>query len=381
MLTNVNCYSAAMCAWCLKVISWKYSFNRLNEENEIAKKKKQALDGLYEKGKISQSTHDSFNADIAAAIAEIEKQQQELIHKMTAKTAELHSQIKTLEILLANYEIQHVTGEIDENTYTMEINLITNGLETAKHELETIQNAVTQLSSPAIAEPIAQPAAIPTVEVAPIQPQEVIEVAVAAVPIEIAPAEVFAAPEPIFQETIAALIMEAPAIVEQPAAVVAEAEIVQAAPEPVVVMEQPVIVEQPAVVVEAPVVEAPAPVIEQLVAEAPTVDVPIEQTPVVEAAVVEQPAAEPVTVVEEAKIEKPALDEFEVAEPDVVQKELLQAVEEIAENPFPEAPQEAHAEATVEAPVEVSAEMQPVPIHSAKESLPEISSSDSENKE
>ena len=319
MLTNVNCYSAAMCAWCLKVISWKYSFNRLNEENEIAKKKKQALDGLYEKGKISQSTHDSFNADIAAAIAEIEKQQQELIHKMTAKTAELHSQIKTLEILLANYEIQHVTGEIDENTYTMEINLITNGLETAKHELETIQNAVTQLSSPAIAEPIAQPAAIPTVEVAPIQPQEVIEVAVAAAPIEIAPAEVFAAPEPIFQETIAALIMEAPAIVEQPAAVVAEAEIVQAAPEPivaepVVVMEQPVIVEQPAAVVEAPVVEAPAPVIEQTVAEAPTVDVPIEQPQVVEAAVVEQIAAEPVTVVEEAKIEKPALDEFEVAD-------------------------------------------------------------------
>jgi hypothetical protein len=378
MLTNVNCYSAAMCAWCPKVISWKHSFNRLNEENEIAKKKKQALDGLYEKGKISQSTHDSFNADIAATIAEIEKQQQDLIKKMTAKTAELHSQIKTLEMLLANYEIQHVAGEIDENTYNIEINLLSSGLETAKHELETIQNAVTQLSSPAIAEPTAQPAAIPTVEVALIQPQ-VVEVAVAAAPVEIAPAQVFAAPEPIFQETLADPMVEAPAIVEQPIALVAEAEIVQAAPEPVVaepvaVMEQPVIVEQPAAVIEEPVIEQP-------VAEAATAEAAIEQQPVVEAAVVEQPAPEPVDVVEEAKIEKLSLDEFEVAEPDVVQKELLQAVEEIAENPFPEAPQEAHAEATVEAPVEVSAETQPVPIHSAKESLPEISSSDSENKE
>jgi len=360
------------------VISWKHSFNRLNEENEIAKKKKQALDGLYEKGKISQSTHDSFNADIAATIAEIEKQQQDLIKKMTAKTAELHSQIKTLEMLLANYEIQHVAGEIDENTYNIEINLLSSGLETAKHELETIQNAVTQLSSPAIAEPTAQPAAIPTVEVALIQPQ-VVEVAVAAAPVEIAPAQVFAAPEPIFQETLADPMVEAPAIVEQPIALVAEAEIVQAAPEPVVaepvaVMEQPVIVEQPAAVIEEPVIEQP-------VAEAATAEAAIEQQPVVEAAVVEQPAPEPVDVVEEAKIEKLSLDEFEVAEPDVVQKELLQAVEEIAENPFPEAPQEAHAEATVEAPVEVSAETQPVPIHSAKESLPEISSSDSENKE
>ena len=351
------------------MISWKHSFNRLNEENEIAKKKKQALDGLYEKGKISQSTHDSFNADIAAAIADIEKQQQELIGKMTAKTAELQGQIKTLEILLANYEIQHVAGEIDENTYTLEMNLLTNGLDTAKHELETIQNAVTQLCNPTVPEPVAQPAAIPTVKVAPIQPQDVIEVAVTAAPVEIAPAEVIATPEPIIQEPIATPIAEAP-VVEAPAAVeqpepIAQAEIAQPAPEPVVetpaeVVEQPVIVEQPAPVAEAEVVEQPA---------AEVAATPEPSTP------------EPATVIKEAPIEKPALDEFDVAEPDVVQKELLQAVEEIAENPLSQAPLEAHEEATVEAPAEVYAETQPVPIHTAKESLPEISSSDSESKE
>ncbi len=415
MLTNVNSLSTAMCAWCPKVISWKHSFNRLNEENEIAKKKQQALDSLYEKGRISQSTHDSFNNEIAAAIADIEKQQKELIQKMSAKTADLQGQIKTLEILLANYEIQHVAGEIDEATYTLEINLLSNGLETAKHELETIQTAISQLCTPAISEPIATPAEIPTVEVAPMPLQENMEVAVAAAPVEIAPAEVIAAPEPIIEEQIAAPIVEAPTPVEQPAAV-AQAEIIQETPEPVVaepapILEQPIIVEEPVAVVEAPVAvveapipeaapieEAPAPVaeqpiIEQPVTEAPTVEVPVEQPQVVEAAVVEQPAAETVevaeaqetvapepVVVEEEKVEKPALDEFEVAEPDVVQKELLQAVEEIAENPFP-APQEAHAEEIVEAPAETSAETQPVPIHTAKESLPEASSSDSESKE
>jgi hypothetical protein len=370
------------------VISWKHSFNRLNEENEIAKKKKQALDGLYEKGRISQSTHDSFNADIAAAIADIEKQQQELIGKMTAKTAELQGQIKTLEILLANYEIQHVAGEIDENTYTLEINLLTNGLDTAKHELETIQNAVTQLCSPTIPEPVAQPAAIPTVEVAPIQPQEVIEVAVAGAPVEIAPAEVITAPEPIIQEPVAASIaeapvLEAPAPVEQPAPI-AQTELAQPAPESVI--------ESTAAVVEQPALVAEAPIVEQPVVEAPTIEVPVEQPQVADTAVGEQPVAEvavapeastpePAAVVEEAPIEKPALDEFDVAEPDVVQKELLQAVEEIAENPLSQAPMEAHEEATVEAPAEVSAETQPVPIHTAKEILPEISSSDSESKE
>lgn len=358
MLANVISYFVHRCAWCLKMISWERSFNRLNEENEIAKKKKQALDRLCEKGRISQSTHDSFNADIAAAIAEIEKQQQELIQKMQAKTTELQSQIKTLEVLLANYEMQHVAGEIDENTYTLEINLLNNGLETAKRELETIQNAVNQLSNPTIPKPIAQPAAIPTVEITPAQPQETIEVAVAAAPVEVTPAEVIAAPEPIIQEPATVSIAEAPAPIEQPAAV-AEAEIAQPAPEPVIaepaaVIEQPVIVEQPAPVVEVqaaepaptvgvPVIEAPAPAAEQPVAEAPTVEVPVEQPPAVEAAVVEQPAPETVEIAaavpettpveEEVTVEKPALDEFEVAEPDVAQKELLQAVEEIAENP------------------------------------------------
>ena len=151
-----------MGARCLNVISWKHSFSRLNEENEIAKKKKLALTSLYEKGRISQSTYDSFNVEIAAAIAEIEKQQNDLIQKMQAKTSDLNSQIKSLEILLANYEIQHVAGEIDDNTYTLEINMLNNGLETAKHELETIQNAVNQLSNPVTAETTAQPTAVPT---------------------------------------------------------------------------------------------------------------------------------------------------------------------------------------------------------------------------
>ena len=185
MLTNVNSYFIRRSAWCLNVISWKHSFNRLNEEYEIARKKQQALDGLYQKGRISQSTHDSFNTEIAAAIAEIEKQQQDLLQKMHAKTSELQDQIKTLEMLLANYEIQYVAGEIDENTYTLEMNLLSSGLETAKHELQTINDAVSQLCSPAISAPtpIAEPVVeAPVMEAAPAQMQETVEVAVAACP-------------------------------------------------------------------------------------------------------------------------------------------------------------------------------------------------------
>jgi hypothetical protein len=132
----------------LKLISWKHSFKRLNEEYEIAKKKKQALDNLFETGRISQATRDSFEDDINTVIMEIEKQQKDLFAKMQGKTQELEGQIKTLETLLANYEIQHVVGEIDEESYQREITLLSTGLETAKRELEVIKEATNQLCPP-----------------------------------------------------------------------------------------------------------------------------------------------------------------------------------------------------------------------------------------
>jgi hypothetical protein len=131
----------------LELISWKHSFKKLSEENEMAKKKKEALDNLLNTGRISQSTYDLFNSEMDEAIAEIERQQKALLEKMNSKMEELEEQIKTLEMLLANFEIQHVTGEVDEEVYQREIGILSMGIETAKQELETVREAVNQLSS------------------------------------------------------------------------------------------------------------------------------------------------------------------------------------------------------------------------------------------
>ena len=383
MLTNVNSYYRHRCAWCLKVITWKSSFNRLNEEYGIAKKKKQALDNLYEKGRISQSTHDSFNTEIDAAIMEIERQQKDLVQKMQGKTEELHSHIKTLEILLANYEIQYVAGEIDDNTYQLEINLLGNGLEAAKHELDTVQDAVNQLCGSSTPAPVATP--------------------LESSPIEITPETITPAPDPIFEEKIAPVIEEAP-VLEQPVVV---AEAAEAPTEPAAIIEQAPAIEEPVIeqaVVEAPVVEAPVepaavieeavieqpvieeavieqPVIEEAVIEQPIVEAPAIEEPVIEASVEEVAAAEPVAEVEETAVEKIPLDQFDVAASEVVQKDLTQIVEEIIpENPR-EAPTAAQEDVAVETPQEVCAETQPAPIHCAKETLHEVYSDNSENKE
>ena len=102
------------------------------------------------------------------------------------KPPELENQLKMLETLLANYEIQHVAGEIDDDIYQREINLLSTGLETTKNELETIKTVTTQLSTPAtptvqapaapepvapaiaeVAEPIVEAAPAPVIETPP----------------------------------------------------------------------------------------------------------------------------------------------------------------------------------------------------------------------
>ena len=166
------------------MISWKYTFKRLNEEYELATKKKQAIDSLCLSGKISQQTRDTFTEDIVKAITEIEKQRQDLGEKMQTKTQELENQLKTLEMLLANYEIQHVVGEIDEEIYAREINLLSITLETTKNELGVIKDATNQLFG--ISKPAEAP---PTPEITPPTTETPVESAPMDIPVETATIE------------------------------------------------------------------------------------------------------------------------------------------------------------------------------------------------
>lgn len=130
-----------------KLISWKRSFERLSEEHGAVLKKKQALNSLFSSGRISQSTFDLFDKEMDEALAEIEAQKKALMDKMAAKTKEVEEQIRILERLLANFEIQHVGGEIEEETYQREIALLCMGLETARQELNAIKEAMEKLTS------------------------------------------------------------------------------------------------------------------------------------------------------------------------------------------------------------------------------------------
>ena len=363
MLTNVICSFVPKNTLVLKLMSWKHSFKRLNEEYEIATKKKHALDNLFETGRISQSTRDSFNNEIVTAIEEIEKQQKDLLAKMQLKIQALESQIKTLETLLANYEIQHVVGEIDEDIYQHEMAILSTGLDTAKHELDMIIDATNQLCAPPA--PVAVPSlpqegeVAPAVEVPPVEPAPA------------APAEVEVVTEPCPQEP--AMPIEETAVAPEPIAVAAE----EAAP----VETAPVEI---APVEAAPVEPTPVETTEVAPAEAPEVTEEITQEPVetVEEAAPapEQPPLEteeaaPVEAAPAESTEAPPVETAEATE-DAPQEPSITIEETIPEQPSEENIEEAPAE--IADPVEITAAIPEEPAITIEEAVIEQPSEESE---
>ena len=136
------------------MISWKYSLEKINGELDLANKKKKALDKLFDEGKVSQPTYDSFSNEVAQGIADIETKQKVLVGKMNTKIAELEQQMKTLEYLLVNSEIRHVSEEVEEETYERERDVLALGLETTRQELIVIKEAISNISEQDLGQPI-----------------------------------------------------------------------------------------------------------------------------------------------------------------------------------------------------------------------------------
>jgi len=131
---------------CYKTNSWKSYLELVRRELDLGKRKKGALDGLFDAGKISQSTYDCLNKDLTEAMARIEADQKTLAERMTTRANELEKQVQTLEMFLANLEIQYAAEEVDEKVYEDQGNAIALGLEVTKRELADIKGALIQLT-------------------------------------------------------------------------------------------------------------------------------------------------------------------------------------------------------------------------------------------
>ena len=144
------------------MVTWKDSFERLNTELDIAKRKQIALDSLYDTGRISQFTYECLNKELAQEVDDIESRRKALNEKMTRKLNEFEEQRIALEMFLASNELAYVAGEIDGEVYSRQSNVLDLGLETTKQEVTWIKEVIVRLVSRE-AEPVSDaPAAVET---------------------------------------------------------------------------------------------------------------------------------------------------------------------------------------------------------------------------
>ena len=128
--------------------SWKLSYERTNRELELAEKKKQALDDLLAKGRMSQPTYDHLIKNLAENICQLENHLRSLGDKITNRADELKRQLTFIELFLASLEIRHISGEMDEGTYANHKGVFMRGFDATKAEMGQLEEALAKVVSP-----------------------------------------------------------------------------------------------------------------------------------------------------------------------------------------------------------------------------------------
>lgn len=291
------------------MISWKDSFEKINNELDLARKKKGALEELSSNGRISQLTYESLNDALTVEIDQIEARRKELAEKMTSKLNELERQVNALETFLANVEMSYAAGEITEELHGQEVSALSLGLEATKNELNFIKEAIMQLVPEET-----QAELTPAVETAETE--------------EPRPAETVLEPTP--EESASASIE---AQVETPP-VTDEAGIEQSTE---MIMETPETPDIPEVPIETPTDEITEETTEEAVFEEAALETPIEEAGSEEETLSEASTEEAISeeqVLSEISTEETVSEELALEAP--TEEMLSETTEEIAEETLPE---------------------------------------------
>jgi hypothetical protein len=126
--------------------SWKNSFEAVRSELELAKRKKQALDELLAKNRMSQPTYEHLAGNLNKNINDLESHQRTLMQKMADRADELEKQAELLKLFLATLEMRNIAKEIKQETYDKNSQALELGLEATENELAEIKDALAKIS-------------------------------------------------------------------------------------------------------------------------------------------------------------------------------------------------------------------------------------------
>ena len=137
---------------------WKVDAEKLMKEFALAHKRLQALDSLMHEGRITQYVYSDLRKAYETATNELEEVRKTLIEKLKARGDDVEFQVRDMEKFLANIEVQHMTGEIDDEAYQLAADSLKLGLSQLVAEKKDVETILTEITHPEAAPPPAAPA-------------------------------------------------------------------------------------------------------------------------------------------------------------------------------------------------------------------------------
>ncbi len=127
---------------------WELEANNLKRQFDLISRRTRALDELYKNGSIEKSIYGEMRAQHLSSIDELEEHKRILVESLNERSSKLDSQVKELELFLANIKMQHAAGEIDTETYNLAYEAVNVGFKrdlSEKTYLKDVMNFLNQV--------------------------------------------------------------------------------------------------------------------------------------------------------------------------------------------------------------------------------------------
>ena len=125
---------------------WRIEAIQLQKEFEVATRRVNALDELNRSGELQGEIYTSLKKQNESVVEEVKGRRQGLISGLEERLADLNSQLRDLQTLLANNKMLHTSREIDDYAYQAASEAIRSGLERTLTEKKDIEEVVEHLS-------------------------------------------------------------------------------------------------------------------------------------------------------------------------------------------------------------------------------------------
>jgi hypothetical protein len=134
----------------------KSQANMLCDQIPLLWRKDQAVKDLNDKRKIVPELFQELHSSFEGVLSQLKKDAQVIVDESAVEIARCEEEIRSLNYAVANLELEHEIGQVDETTYLTAFNLLTESLKRATTEKTDYEITKSKISSILLGDPASQ---------------------------------------------------------------------------------------------------------------------------------------------------------------------------------------------------------------------------------